>query len=131
MTTVPLSLSSLALPVAALLLLAVQRRQPWRAGAEHSRWFWSAWVLTAALVGLAGWARFAGAGGVAWLALWCAVGSAQPSMIADLVDVARLRPRRRAHGRRRPVVAAAPRPIHWRAPATADGPAWAPPAHTG
>jgi len=128
MTPGPLPLSLLALPVAALSLLAAPRRRTWRAGAEHSRWFWSAWVLIATVVGLAGWARLAGAGGLAWLALCCGVGSAQPSMIADLVDVRRLGRRRRAHGRRRPVLEGGPRPIHWRAPATADGPAWVPQA---
>jgi hypothetical protein len=130
MTPGALTGALLLLPIAALALLAAPPREAWRAGAEHSRWFWSAWVVTAVMVGLAGWARFGGAGGTAWLALWCAVGSAQPSMIADLVDVRRQRDRRASRSRPAVVVGAGPRPIQWQAPAPVDA-ARVPQAHAG
>jgi hypothetical protein len=66
-----------------------------------------------------------------WFALWTTVGTLQPSMVADLVEVRRFS-RRRLAVARMPIVASAPRmssvtamagpqPIRWRAPAAPAG----------
>jgi hypothetical protein len=104
----------------------------WRAAAEHSRGFWLAWIVGFAALGFAGPAT-SGLGWVAmsWFALWTAVGTLQPSMVADLVEVRRCS-RRRLAVPPSPIVAsvdrlanvtviAGPRPIRWRAPAAPAG----------
>jgi hypothetical protein len=127
------TVSLLLLPTAALAVLAASPSDAWRAGAEHSRRFWCGWVLLAGAVGLVGWAQLGGGIGNGWLALWCAVGSLQPSMVADVLDVRALR-RDPGPPRPAPIAAAgvteASPPIHWQAPA-ADGAPWAPRAEAG
>jgi hypothetical protein len=98
----------------------------WRGAAEHSRGFWLAWIVGFAALGFAGPAT-SGLGWVpmGWFALWTTVGTLQPSMVADLVEVRRFGRRRRAVPRM-PVVASVPRipnvtamagpqPIRWQA----------------
>lgn len=104
----------------------------WRAAAEHSRGFWLAWIVGFAVLGFAGPAT-SGLGWVpmGWFALWTTVGTLQPSMIADLVEVRRFRRRRLAVPRIRSVapvtrmpnvtVMAGPQPIRWRNPAVPAG----------
>jgi hypothetical protein len=100
----------------------------WRGAAEHSRGFWLAWIVGFAALGFAGPAT-SGLGWVpmGWFALWTTVGTLQPSMVADLVEVRRFG-RRRLRVPRMPIVAsvppmpsvtamAGPQPIRWRAPA--------------
>ena len=114
---VAVSVTSLAIVVAALAVLALQPRG-WRSAAEHSRGFWALWITGWASVGLAV-AALAGPGGMAaaGLAAGCLVGSLQPSMIADLLDVRRLGQLRREQAwMPRPAVEPPLRPIVWRAP---------------
>lgn len=117
---------SLLVATAALAVVLVQPRQAWRDAAEHTRAFWVSWALVGVGVGLAG-PVMAGVGwaGASWLAGWVAVGSAEPSMISDVLEVRRLRLRRR-QAKPPPTTVEPPlRPIRWRAPAlagTASGP---------
>lgn len=121
----------LLVPVAALGVLAVQPGRAWRAGAEHSRWFWAAWVVTGLIIGAAGRAALGSGVGIAWLVLWCGLGSLQPSMIADVLDARRQR-RRRPGPSRSPVPETEPtRPIHWQAPAPGEIGTWVPRAQAG
>jgi|SRR5450759_79565 Na+/melibiose symporter-like transporter len=97
----------------------------WRGAAEHSRGFWVAWIVGFGALGFAGPAT-SGLGWVpmGWFALWTTVGTLQPSMVADLVEVRRFGRRRLATPSvasvaRMPIVTAmaGPQPIRWRAPA--------------
>jgi hypothetical protein len=104
----------------------------WRGAAEHSRGFWVAWIVGFAAFGFAGPAT-SGLGWVpmAWFALWTTVGTLQPSMVADLVEVRRFGRRRLAVPRMRSVspvarmssvtAMAGPQPIRWQAPAVPGG----------
>jgi hypothetical protein len=104
----------------------------WRGAAEHSRGFWVAWIVGFAALGFAGPAtsglRWVPMG---WFAFWTTVGTLQPSMVADLVEVRRFG-RRRLAAPRFPSVAsvahmpsvtaiAGPQPIRRRAPAAPAG----------
>jgi hypothetical protein len=104
-----------------LVIVVAQPSRAWRAAAEHSRLFWLAWIVLSLAVGAApaaatelDWAT------AAWLAVCCALGTLQPAMIADLLDIRR----HIAFGRRAPrsgpppivVDADGMAPIHWRAP---------------
>ena len=118
------SVASLATVVVALAVLALQPRRAWQAAAEHSRAFWARWATGWALLGLAA-AVLVGPGGMAaaGLAAGCLIGSLQPSMIADLLDVRRLgQLRRQQAGMPRPAVEPPLRPIAWRAPAGSPWP---------
>jgi hypothetical protein len=79
------ALGGVAAAVAALVL---QPRRAWRDAAEHSRAFWLLWAIGWAALGV-GAAVLAGPGwvGAAVLAAACLIGAAQPSMVADLLDV--------------------------------------------
>jgi len=115
---VAVSVASLAIVVVALAVLARQPRRAWRSAAEHSQGFWAVWITGWASGGLAV-AVLAGPGGIAaaGLAAGCLVGSLQPSMIADLLDVRRLGQLRREQAwMPRPAVEPPLRPIVWRAP---------------
>ena len=97
----------------------------WRGAAEHSRGFWLAWIVGFAALGFAGPAT-AGLGWVptAWFVFWSLVGTLQPSMVVDVVEVRRLGRRQLAVASRPHVaVVASPPAIRWRAPASASVPA--------
>jgi len=124
------SVASLATVVVALAALAAQPRRAWRAAAEHSRAFWALWATGWASLGLAA-TMLAGPGWMAapGLAAGCLIGSLQPSMIADLLDVRRLgQLRRQPAWTSSPAVEPPLRPIVWRAPAGSPWPG-AVPAH--
>ncbi len=89
--------------LAAVAVLA-PRSSAWRGAAEHSRAFWLAWIIGCSGLGFAGPATF-GLGWVplVWFVVWTAVGTVQPSMISDLLDVRRFG-RRQLSTARRPAV---------------------------
>ncbi len=123
MTPTVLAAAALGVVLVAVAALVVQPRRAWREAAEHARLFWLIWALSWAALGLAiavlagpGWV---GAGGLAGA---CLIGSAQPSMIADLLDVRRLGRLRRRQAWM-PLAAPEPtlRPIAWEAPVGSTG----------
>lgn len=100
--------SALLIPFALAGLAAVgvlaARRSAWRGAAEHSRPFWLAWIVGFSILGFAGPAAF-GLGWLptVWFVFWTAIGTLQPSMIADIVEVHRFG-RRQLAAARRPAV---------------------------
>jgi hypothetical protein len=124
-------LSAVALLVAAATLgtLLAQPGPAWRDAAEHSRAFWVAWLLVGTGIGLAGLVAVGVSswGGAAWLAFWAAVGSVQPSMIADVLEMRRLEQRRRQPSTPSALPEPPLRPIRWRAPAEGETTAGRPP----
>jgi hypothetical protein len=124
-----LSAVALLVAAAALATLLVQPRRAWRDAAEHSRAFWVAWLLVGTGVGLAGPAAVGVSswGGAAWLGFWAAVGSVQPSMIGDVLEMRRLERRRRQPSTPAALTEPPLRPIRWRAPAQDETAAGRPP----
>ena len=98
-------------------VLVAQPRRAWHEAAEHTQAFWLAWALVWAALGLTV-VVLAGMSwpGVAVLAAASLIGSAQPSMLADIHDVRRLG-RLRRRQRWMPSEASEPtsRTITWRA----------------
>jgi hypothetical protein len=121
MTPEVLAGASLVVATTVIATLLVQPRLAWRDAAEHSRLFWVVWALAGVSLGVGGLlllgVRWRGAG---WLAFWVAVGSLQPSMVTDVLDVRQLRRWRRHQADSPTTPEAALRPIRWEAPSVAE-----------
>jgi hypothetical protein len=109
--------------LAAVAVLA-SSSSAWRGAAEHSRGFWLAWIVGFAVLGFAGPATAGlGWGPTVWFVFWSAVGTVQPSMVADVMEVRRFGRRQRAVARRPPIaVVSSPPAIRWQAPGSASVP---------
>ena len=91
------AIADVALAGLVVLVVFSQARPVWRDSAEHSRWFWFAWVAISVAVGVApaatGTMSDLGAG--VWLTLCCAFAALQPALWADVLEVRRDVARRR------------------------------------
>ncbi|MEX2269609.1 MAG: hypothetical protein WEA75_13105 [Acidimicrobiia bacterium] len=74
-----------------------QPRPVWQDSAEHSRWFWFAWIAVSVAVGVAPAAAGVVSDGVAavWLTACCAFAALQPALWTDVLEVRRDVARRR------------------------------------
>jgi hypothetical protein len=141
-TSITLMLGLIAAVGIAAAVVLIPSARSWRAAAEHARAFWLVWILGLTAVGFAapaglglGWLP------MAWFTFCVLLGTLQPSMLADLLEVRRYRRLRRRRLRRRHtpvvtaplIVAARPRPapvlestrpppICWRAPVSSGRP---------
>ena len=91
---------ALAVAALAVLVLWAQPARSWDAAAEHSRAFWSAWIVASVVIGLLPTIEGFGWGAAAWLAVCCGFGALQPAFVIDVVEVRRHLARIRERGQR-------------------------------